>query len=441
MFYQRLFSLNHPTPFTQPLVTQPMLCAVHPTPRPHPCYLPTMSHPKPFSPLYPIITPTLHDHPRTNLVPWKIALNRSARAVFAEWDQFGFLFGVCDDAVWAVLNTPPGGQLRARPDFPAPAALNAGDGPAVRDAFKRATDARASWLACSAAFCAAILDSIGESNRLAIADPDTDTLHLSPRDIINAMTALHGTMTGAEVDALRLPLKKKLAALADLPAHIVLFRGHLARLNTAGQAPLDLDAYRLFLASLSPFPVFLQYTMLWTVANGAIGQQTFENYAAYILAQHTNILAHSNLRPFAGNIEGYGEGASEDDGMGGDQIYPTYPAPSYPTYPTANAMQPFYPPQQQYPPQQFLPPPLALVSTPTPTLWQMVTTLTPPPLLPLRLPPQPQTRKATDRKAIRKTRKARHSLRKRQGHLTPTSLVPLCLALLNCTIIATSMAG
>ncbi len=44
-------------------------------------------------------------------------------------------------------------------------------------------------------------------------DPDTDTLHLFPRDIINAMTALHGTMTGAEVDALRLPLKKKLLAL------------------------------------------------------------------------------------------------------------------------------------------------------------------------------------------------------------------------------------
>jgi hypothetical protein len=195
-----------------------------------------MSHPKPFLPLTSIVTPTLHDHPpRTDLMPWKIAINRSTRAVFAEWDQFGFLFGVCDDTVWAVLNTPPGGPLRARPDFPVPADLAAGDGPAVHDAFKRATDARASWLACSAAFCAAILDSIGESNRLAISDPDTDTLHLSPRDIIiNAMTALHGTMTGAEVDALRLPLKKKLAALADLPAYIVKFRGHLARLNTAG---------------------------------------------------------------------------------------------------------------------------------------------------------------------------------------------------------------
>ncbi len=243
-------------------------------------------------------------------MPWKIALNRSARAVFAEWDQFGFLFDVCDDAVWAILNTHPGGQLRARPDFPAPADLAAGDGPAVRDAFKRATAARSAWLAISAAFCAAILDSIGESNRLAISDPETDTPtrhhqcdDCSPRD--NDGCRDRG---------------------ADLPAHIVLFRGHLARLTTAGQAPLDLDAYRLFLASLSPFPVFLQYTMLWTVANGAIGQQTFEANATYIRAQHTNILAHSNLRPFAGNIEGFEDGASEDEGMmGGDSIYPMSP--------------------------------------------------------------------------------------------------------------------
>ncbi len=74
----------------------------------------------------------------------------------------------------------PGGQLRARPDFPVPADLAAGDGSAVRDAFKRATAARAACLVVSATFGAAILDSIGESNRLAISDPDTDTLHLSP---------------------------------------------------------------------------------------------------------------------------------------------------------------------------------------------------------------------------------------------------------------------
>ncbi len=100
------------------------------------------------------------------------------------------------------------------------------------------------------------------------ADPDTDTLHLSPRDIIIAMALLHGTMTGAEVDALRIPLKKKLTAISDLPGHIVAFRGTLGRLATVGQAPLALDVYRWFLATLSPFPVFQQYTLLFTVANG-----------------------------------------------------------------------------------------------------------------------------------------------------------------------------
>ncbi len=122
-------------------------------------------------------------------------------------------------------------------------------------------------------------------------------------------------MTGVEVDALRLPLKKKLLAISELPAHIVTFRGHLARLATVGQAPLVLDAYRLFLAALSPFPVFHQYNLLFTGTNGAIGQQTFEAYTAYVLAQHTNILTHSSLRTFAGNLEGYEGGASEDDGM------------------------------------------------------------------------------------------------------------------------------
>jgi hypothetical protein len=86
------------------------------------------------------ISPTLIDHPRANLVPWKLAINRAARGVFAEWDAYRFLFAVCDEALWALLNTPPGGQLRARPDFPEPAVLAAGANPAARDAFKRATE-------------------------------------------------------------------------------------------------------------------------------------------------------------------------------------------------------------------------------------------------------------------------------------------------------------
>ncbi len=105
----------------------------------------------------------------------------------------------------------------------------------------------------------------GPCVRLRFFGSTADTLHLSPRDII-AMTALHGT----KVDALRLPLRKKLTAIADLPSHIVAFRGTLGRLTTVGQVPLALDAYRWFLATLSPFPVFQQYTLLFTVGHGAL---------------------------------------------------------------------------------------------------------------------------------------------------------------------------
>ncbi len=138
--------------------------------------------------------------------------------------------------------------------------------------------------------------------------------------------------------------------------------------------------------------------MLWTVANGAIGLQTFEAYAAYILGQHSNILAHSNLRPFAGNIKGYEDGASEDDCMGGDLIYPTSPPRSYPQYPTANAMQRYYPPHQPYPPQHFLPPPPGLGFNPYP--YPMANAFYPYPSTAVAPAPAyspPQTRKATDR--------------------------------------------
>ncbi len=91
--------------------------------------------------------------------------------------------------------------------------------------------------------------------------------------------------------------------------------------KTQGQTALPLDVYRWFLATLSPFPVFQQYTLLFTVANGVIAQQTFEAYAAYVLPQLHNILAHSNPRPFPGHLEGHEDGAYEDM-VTGDLLYP-----------------------------------------------------------------------------------------------------------------------
>ncbi len=118
-----------PNPFLPNPCCAPYTLPLGSTPVTHPPY----HSPNPF--FHPF---TLLLHPPSTIIHAPIwyrgrspSINRSARAVFAEWDQFGFLFGVCDDAVWAVLNTPPGGPLRARPDFPAPVALAASDGPAV----------------------------------------------------------------------------------------------------------------------------------------------------------------------------------------------------------------------------------------------------------------------------------------------------------------------
>jgi hypothetical protein len=102
------------------------------------------------------------------------------------------------------------------------------------------------------------------------------------------------------------------------------------------------------------------------VANGAIAQQTFEAYAAYVLPQLHDILAHSNPRPFAGNLEGHEYGADEHM-MTGDLLYPNPLYPN-PLYPTINSVQHLYPPQPLYPTQQHLCPTHGAYPTPQPNL-------------------------------------------------------------------------
>ncbi len=116
-----------------------------------------MSNSKPLAPRH---YPTLHDHPRTNLVPWKVAINRAARAVFDEWDDFGFLFGVCVTTQSGLSSTlllegcceTDQSSLPLLTWAPIPILLpvmflNAPRTPGLLD-----------WLACSASFFAAILE-------------------------------------------------------------------------------------------------------------------------------------------------------------------------------------------------------------------------------------------------------------------------------------------
>ncbi len=177
-------------------------------------------------------------------------------------------------------------------------------------------------------------------------------------------------------------------------------------------------------------------------------QQTFEAYAAYVLSQLHNIFAHSNPRPFAGNLEGQEFGADED-AMAGDLLYLN------PFYPTINSAQhsyptPFYPtPYGQYAQSQpYLPPPPGLGFSPNPPYpYPMANAFHPyPPLWSVR-PTKfglcaPPFLRATDRKAKRKANKAIRPRRKRrQAPLTPPCHALLSCALPDCTFIATTMAG
>jgi hypothetical protein len=137
-----------------------------------------------------LLTPTLDADPRLYLREWKISVNRYARTLIAQYDPYGLLSAVADPVVWQALPANIGvdaaGNVayRALPQYPAPAPLIAGDGPATRDIFKAATDARHAHLSAMATLTTVLLTSIGETNRKAISHPLYDTQLLTPRDIM-----------------------------------------------------------------------------------------------------------------------------------------------------------------------------------------------------------------------------------------------------------------
>ncbi len=118
-----------------------------------------------------------------------------------------------------------------------------------------------------------------------------------PARHINAMTVLHGAMNGAEVDALRLPLKKNLTTVFELPARIDSFRGTFARLATAGQTKLL--SCSMHSDCFATFPVFHQYSLLFNVAhkrgNGAVDVRGVRSIHHTVTSQHPCLLEPSSL--------------------------------------------------------------------------------------------------------------------------------------------------
>ncbi len=82
-----------------------------------------------------------------------------------------------------------------------------------------------------------LLASIGPDNKVSLeATFDPDPLYsLTPRQIVDAMFAEHGTTDPQDLAVLRAPLHEPLPALAHLECHMNLFLLASKKLTTAGQ--------------------------------------------------------------------------------------------------------------------------------------------------------------------------------------------------------------
>jgi hypothetical protein len=130
------------------------------TPRTHkpPCHSP---NPSPLS--FPPPSMTVHGP------TWCRGRLRSIglRALYSPNGMTSVSYSACATTQSGLSSTLPLGGIAGQTRVPCPCCFGSQRKSCCRDVFKRATDSGAAWLACSASFCAAILESIGDANRLA----------------------------------------------------------------------------------------------------------------------------------------------------------------------------------------------------------------------------------------------------------------------------------
>ncbi len=76
---------------------------------------------------------------------------------------------------------------------------------------------------------------------------------LTPREIVDTMTAKHGVATSHDISKLREPLHRALTSLSDLTGHMDRFLLASQRLTRSGQGEKDYRYFELFLESVSSF--------------------------------------------------------------------------------------------------------------------------------------------------------------------------------------------
>ena len=230
-----------------------------------------------------IIRPTLDTNPRIRYTDWHASVFTFAKNLAQGLDPYGALCFVATPEEWtrlrqnlltAAVPADPGSPeilavtavpvsatqpvavigvlgvaavaataaqsatYRPMTDWSHPTALGLGAGVTntARDAYKVAYQKHVTFSEAHTTLTSALFTSIGEELTKKISDPDTGTFDLTPAVIVNEMFALYGavSLTNADIDKLRTPLKVKLSLLTTFDSHCTTYQHAFAKLAKVG---------------------------------------------------------------------------------------------------------------------------------------------------------------------------------------------------------------
>ena len=263
------------------------------------------------------LTKSLANDPRSELEPWLEAVEKQARNLCPQHDITGALSLVVPDEVWKLVpgnitnpaevaaGTHPA-VYRARPNWDMPVQHANNATAAVVSIYKAEAARFTDFSLASSSLSNALLASIGDTNEtyLKTVFPAQRTYMLTPREIVDTMTAKHGVATSDDISKLREPLHRALTSLSDLTGHMDRFLLASQRLTRSGQGEKDYRYFELFLESVSSFPSVALCLPGYYLQCPAILQQSLATIFPYLEKLRDHLIRSDPASPFSGSARG-----------------------------------------------------------------------------------------------------------------------------------------
>ena len=233
--------------------------------------------------------------PRMNLPP------TGALTLVARDDTWNSYPGHLTNAAQVLAGTHAA-AYEARPTWTSPIAPAATATNGAFSLYRTALDRNHAYSAATSTLAQALQASIGPDNKVSLeATFDPAPLYsLTPREIVDAMFAQHGTTNPQDLVLLRAPLHEPLPALANLERHMNSFLLASKKLTTAGQGKTPYEYFEIFLETLKGFPVVGQCLPAYYAVNPTMATRNLGTLFPYLKSQLDFLLAQSTASPFSG---------------------------------------------------------------------------------------------------------------------------------------------